>query len=90
MINIEFGEVILVDAQLHLGLRITDALLDFMPSVVLKLNVVNLQGHVEERFDVPIVENVEKDGDGSETPEDHRHSDESVSPQGEVLVALLV
>lgn len=89
MINIELGELIFVDAELHLGLRIADALLDFMPRVVFKLSVVDLQGHIEERLDIPVVEYVEKDGDGTETPENHRHSDESVGPQSKVFVALL-
>lgn len=78
-----------MDAQLHLRLRIPDALLDLMPCVVFELSVVDFQGHIKERLDIPVVEYVEKDGDGTETPENHRHSNKSVSPQIKILVALL-
>jgi hypothetical protein len=88
MIDVELSQVILVDAQLHLRLRLADSLLHFVPRLVLQLMVLNLQGHAKEVSNVPVVDDVEKDGDGPEDPEDAGDEDEGVGPEGEPVVAL--
>lgn len=89
MINVKFGEVVLVNAKLHFGLRIPDAFLHLMPCVVLQLQILDLQSNVEEVLDVPIVDDVKEDSDSSKYPKDHRQNDESVCQGGKVHVTLL-
>jgi hypothetical protein len=52
--------------------------------------ILNLQGHAEEVSNVPVVVDVEKDGDGPEDPENAGDEDESVGPEVEPVVALAV
>lgn len=88
MIDVELAQVVLVDAKLHLWLSVSDSPLHLMPSVVLKLGVFNFQSDVEERLDVPVVDDVKKDGDGSEDPEDRSNGDDGVGPECETIMTL--
>lgn len=42
MINVKLGQIVFVNAKLHLRLGIANSLLNLMPSVVLELTVINL------------------------------------------------
>lgn len=86
MINIKLGKVLFVNAELHLRLGISYSFLDFMPCVVFELVIFNLKSYVEKWLDIPVVDNVKKDGDCSKDPENQSDSDEHVGPKCEVIV----
>lgn len=88
MINIELGQMIFVNTKLHFRLSIANPFLYLMPSVVLQFGVFNFQSNIEEWLDVPIVDDMEKDGDGSEDPENHSDDYKWICPEVEAIVTL--
>lgn len=57
-----------------------------MPSIIFELSIFNLESYVEEWLNVPVVDHVKENGDGSKDPENHSDSDERVGPEGKAIV----
>ncbi len=80
VVDVELGEPTLVHAHPVLLLRPHQLALHVVPGGGLQRRVLDPQGHIVERLDVPVLEEVVKGGQRAGAPEDERHQE--ADPRG--------
>ena len=90
VVDVQLGELGLVDAHGVLVLRHDQPLLDFMPAYGVELVIRDLEGDVVKGLDVPKLEEMVEGGEGSGRPEDQGEEKTYPSWQREAGNALIL